>query len=131
MAHLAHRLPAGGHHAVPRRPGLSLGQRPQLAQPSIEDWLSFGSVGAVYVLTLIHGVLLRRGLSGRVAAYIQVVGDLIVATALVYLSGGPESPFTFIFPLTVFLAAILLPRLGTFLVAGRVRALIRRHVLLD
>ena len=44
---------------------------------------------------LVYGLMLRggRGASGR--AYVQVLGDIALASVLVFLTGGRRSPFTF------------------------------------
>ncbi|HZH78221.1 MAG TPA: PAS domain-containing sensor histidine kinase, partial [Archangium sp.] len=51
------------------------------------DVLSFAVIGLVYVLTLLYGLMLRGGRVDRVAAVVQVAGDLIIASMLVFLTG--------------------------------------------
>src|SRR5258706_15017617 len=50
--------------------------------------------------------------------YAQLLGDLLVVTGFVYLSGGAESPFSFLYLLTIIIGSILLVRRGGFLVAA-------------
>lgn len=85
---------------------------------SHEDSLSFGVIGVVYALTLVYGVMLRRGWVGPEAAYVQVFGDVVVACALVYVTGGVDSPYTFTYSLAVVGAAILLPQRGALVAAA-------------
>jgi two-component system sensor histidine kinase PilS (NtrC family) len=92
--------------------------RPPQAGLSAEDSLSFTVIGFVYVLTLISGLLLRRGRAGLSAAYLQIVGDLLVATSVVYLTGGTDSPFAFTYSVAVIAAAILLPQRGALVMAA-------------
>jgi len=84
---------------------------------TFEDQASFALIGFVYVLTLISGLVLRRGRVGMATAYLQVAGDLLVASAVVYLTGGVESPFTFTYSVAVIASAILLPQRGALTVA--------------
>src|SRR5258706_11376050 len=51
-------------------------------------------------------------------AGIQILGDLAVITGLVFISGGPESSFTFLYLATVAAGAILLGRRGGLIAAG-------------
>jgi two-component system sensor histidine kinase PilS (NtrC family) len=84
---------------------------------SREDAFSFAFIGAVYVLTLMYGLILRRRRIGNGAAYVQVIGDVLLASCLVYLTGGPESPFVFTYSLSVVAASILLYQRGAFFAA--------------
>jgi two-component system sensor histidine kinase PilS (NtrC family) len=92
--------------------------RPPQAGLSAEDSLSFVVIGFVYVLTLIYGLVLRRGRAGLAAAYLQILGDLLVATSVVYLTGGTDSPFAFTYSVAVIAAAILLGQRGALIVAA-------------
>lgn len=65
-----------------------------------------------YVVTLVNGIVLRRGSVGPAAAWVQVALDVFLAGALVFLSGGLESPFAVMFSLAVIGAAFLLGRRG-------------------
>ncbi|HEY8207570.1 MAG TPA: ATP-binding protein [Myxococcaceae bacterium] len=96
---------------------LRLLSRPVPESLTFEDSASFALIGFVYVLTLISGLVLRRGRVGMAIAYLQVVGDLVVASAVVYLTGGVESPFTFTYSVAVIAGAILLPQRGALTVA--------------
>ncbi len=86
---------------------------------STADSLSFALIAGVYLVTLVYGLLLRKGLGvSRRAAAAQVVGDIILASSLVYLTGAADSPFVFTYSLAVVGAAILLFRKGAFLTAA-------------
>ena len=84
---------------------------------SREDSLSFGMVVGVYALTLVYGFLLRRNRISRAVAYGQVLADVVIASALVYLSGGLESPFTFTYLLAIVGASIVLQERGALVTA--------------
>lgn len=51
-------------------------------------------------------------------ATLQILGDLMVITGLVYISRGPDSGFTFLYFASVSAGAILLGRQGGFIAAG-------------
>ncbi|MFZ5468504.1 MAG: two-component system sensor histidine kinase NtrB [Myxococcota bacterium] len=85
---------------------------------SAADSASFAVIGLVYVLTLIYGLVLRRGRVGRGAAYVQVLGDVVLASALVYLTGGADSPFTFTYLIAVIAASILIGQRGALIAAA-------------
>ena len=89
-----------------------------LEEPSGVDMLSFAVIGLVYLFTLVYGLMLRGGWADRMAAVAQVVGDLLVASVLVFLTGVGDSPFTFLYLLAVIGASILLDGRGALVCAG-------------
>jgi two-component system, NtrC family, sensor histidine kinase PilS len=92
-----------------------------LASPrelSRQDTLAFIGIGLVYVLTLIYGLWLRKGRVGKPAAVVQVAGDILVASGLLSVTGGAESPFSFTYSLAVIAASILLSQRGAFVTAA-------------
>ncbi|MBX5484704.1 MAG: PAS domain-containing protein, partial [Myxococcaceae bacterium] len=82
-----------------------------------EDSLSFVVIGVVYLMTLLYALLLRGSEVRRAAAWVQLLGDVLVATSLVYLTGGAESPFTFTYLLATVAGALLLYQRGAVVVA--------------
>jgi len=68
---------------------------------------------AVFFLVL-HRVWDDHGLQAR----LQVLTDLVFATAILYVTGGIDTSFNFLYPLLIIVASILLPRYWTFYVAG-------------
>jgi two-component system, NtrC family, sensor histidine kinase PilS len=86
-----------------------------LTELTREDTFFFGLIAIVYLSTLIYGLILRRHRVGPGAAYAQVLGDVLLASGLVYLTGGSESPFIFAYSLGVIAAAILLYQRGALL----------------
>ncbi len=73
---------------------------------------------STYFLTIIYSLLVNRIKNVVLFAYIQIFGDLIFDTVLVYLTRGIESPFIFLFSLTVIMAGIVLFRIGSFVTAS-------------
>jgi two-component system sensor histidine kinase PilS (NtrC family) len=100
---------------------------------SREDSLVFLGIGLVYVLTLIYGLWLRKGRVGRTAAVVQVAGDVLIASGLVSVTGGADSPVSFTYSLAVIAASILLSQRGAFVTAatcsGAYGAIVAQHVL--
>ncbi|MCY1081152.1 ATP-binding protein [Archangium sp. miwbw1] len=92
--------------------------QPMVEEPSRVDTLSFSVIGLVYLFTLVYGLMLRGGRADRVAAVMQVVGDLLIASVLVFLTGVGDSPFTFLYLLAVIGASMLLDGRGALLAAG-------------
>ena len=89
------------------------------AEVSATRILLFSVVLLVYILTAGYLIWLRRPRE-RLGLHVQsqIVLDVLVATALVYVTGSVESPFTFFYALPVINTAVFYPRRGTFLTAG-------------
>ncbi|MBL8950797.1 MAG: PAS domain-containing protein, partial [Myxococcaceae bacterium] len=100
--------------------GLRLAFAP--TQMGSADSLAFLLIGAVYLLTLLYAVALRAGLAGPRFAYGQVLGDVLLVSSVVFLTGGGESPFTFAYSVAVIGAAILLQQRGSIFAAAAATA---------
>ncbi len=75
-------------------------------------WMQSGIIAATYSATVVFGLLLRQGLEpGRVARP-MLATDLILTSALAYLTGGAQSPYTFLYALTIVAAGALSYRRG-------------------
>jgi two-component system sensor histidine kinase PilS (NtrC family) len=75
-------------------------------------------IAATYVLTVLHGIWLRGGRALVAQVYAQVAGDLLVITALVYISGGIRTGFMLLYPLSVLAGSVLVRRNGGVVLAG-------------
>ena len=73
---------------------------------------------ATYALTVAHVLALRFAASPAVPAYAQLGGDLLIITALVYVTGGVRPGFQLLYPLAVLSATMLVSRRGALAVAG-------------
>lgn len=96
-----------------------LGLQPR-AELTTADLTSTGLIIFSYVLTLVTGLLLRAGRIGPGVAWAQIVSDVLLASSVVFLTGGPRSPFSFLFLVSIVGAAVLLGTRGA--VAGFVGA---------
>ena len=71
-----------------------------------------------YAMTIAYAILSRTLRAVPPQIYAQLIGDLLIVTGFVYLTGGAESPFSFLYLLTIIIGSILLVRRGGFLVAA-------------
>lgn len=84
----------------------------------VEQFLYAIIVGA-YAASLGYLVVLRSAAQRlRTLAFAQIAGDVVIASGLVYMTGGAESFVVFLFPLAVVSAAVLLYRQGAILAAA-------------
>jgi len=76
------------------------------------------TAGLTYGLTLVY-ISLAKWLRSRVAnVMIQIGGDLVVETLLVYFTGGLDSPFSFLYLVSIITASMMLYRRGGLLAAS-------------
>lgn len=76
------------------------------------------TAGLTYVLTLAYigvGQILE---SRRINLMVQIGGDLMVETLLVYFTGGLDSPFSFLYLVSIITASMLLYRRGGIFAAS-------------
>lgn len=73
---------------------------------------------AVYLISIVYALLLNRVYNLEFFAYIQIIGDLITETFLVYITGGIDSSFSFTYIITIIYASIILYRRGGYVIAG-------------
>lgn len=74
--------------------------------------------GLTYGLTLAYIVLGRVGVSRLINLMAQIGGDLLVVTLLVYFTGALDSPFSFMYLVSIITAAMLLYRRGGLMAAS-------------
>lgn len=74
--------------------------------------------GVTYALTLVYIALGMTIASRGVNLMIQTGGDLAVETLLVYFTGGLDSPFSFLYLVSIITASMLLFRRGGLLAAA-------------
>ncbi|HTR55701.1 MAG TPA: ATP-binding protein [Kofleriaceae bacterium] len=83
----------------------------------VEVWLQSAIIAATYVSSIVFGVLLRRKLAPQRVARPMLANDLVLTSALVYVTGGVLSPYAFLYALTIVSAGALLYRRGALVVA--------------
>jgi two-component system sensor histidine kinase PilS (NtrC family) len=92
-----------------------------LIQLTFSIWLPLSPIyylaAASYSTSLLALATLRR-LDAGVNAVIQILGDLVVVTGLVWISGGPDSGFTFLYLAVVVSGTLLFGKSGGLVTAG-------------
>lgn len=78
----------------------------------------YALIGAIYFLTFVSAVVLPLLMGEHLQAYVQIVGDILITTAVIYLTGGLESAFSFMYILTIINAGLLLKTRGAVLTAS-------------
>src|SRR3954462_1128326 len=58
-------------------------------------WLQSSVIAATYLSTVVFGLLLRQGFAPSRVARPMLANDLVLTSALVYITGGAQSPYTF------------------------------------
>src|SRR6266498_1754451 len=76
------------------------------------------TAGVTYVFTLLYIAVGKLFPSRRVNLAIQLGGDLVIETFLVYVTGGLDSPFSFLYLVSIITASMLLYRRGGLLAAS-------------
>lgn len=76
------------------------------------------TAGLTYGLTLVYIALAKWMRSRAVSLMVQIAGDLGVETLLVYFTGGLDSPFSFLYLVSIITASMLLYRRGGLLAAS-------------
>jgi two-component system sensor histidine kinase PilS (NtrC family) len=71
-----------------------------------------------YTLAIVYAILLRWMPVASWHAGVQLFFDLLMVTALIYLTGTQDSYFIWLYPLAIIVASILFSRKSTFIVAG-------------
>ncbi len=73
----------------------------------------FSIILGTYSASLVYLLVLRGARAWHLRlAYAQVLGDVLIAACMVWLTGGAESILVFLFPLAVVISAVLLGRRG-------------------
>lgn len=76
------------------------------------------TAGLAYALTLVYITALQLIPSRKLNLMLQTGGDLVVETLLVYFTGGLDSPFSFLYLVSIIAASMLLYRRGGLFTAS-------------
>jgi two-component system sensor histidine kinase PilS (NtrC family) len=71
-----------------------------------------------YLIDLIHHILLKISNDYTAQSYLQIGLDIVMVSLVVYFTGGLDSYFYFLYPLTVLVGSIVLSQGGAYLVAN-------------
>jgi len=75
-------------------------------------------ISFTYFLTIVYGFLLSKIKNLRAMAYQQILGDVVLTTILIYITGGTESIFSFVYLFSVISASMILYGRGGLIVAS-------------
>ena len=75
-------------------------------------------VATWYTVAAFFIVLQRVWQESAVQARLQVLTDLAFTTALVYLAGGVDASFNFLYPLIIIIASVMLPAYWSYCIAA-------------
>lgn len=79
-------------------------------------WMQSAIIAAQYVATVVFGVLLRTGLAPNRITRPMLAGDLVLSSLLAMATGGAQSPYIFLYALTIVAAGALSYRRGAVVV---------------
>ena len=75
-------------------------------------------LASVYFISIMYAYLLKRLQNLSLLAYIQLLLDTVFITVLIYISGGIESIFSFLYVLSIISGSIILYRKGGLITAS-------------
>lgn len=89
-----------------------------LTTTNLPKALFVATILVAYTISIFYILLLSVWTDTRNQARLHVLTDLAIATVMVYVTGGIDSSFNFLFPLIIIVASILLTRPWAFLTAS-------------
>jgi two-component system sensor histidine kinase PilS (NtrC family) len=75
-------------------------------------WLQSSVIAATYFSSIVFSVQLRRGVAPAFVARQMHVNDIVLTSALIFITGGALSPYMFLYALTIVSAGALSYRRG-------------------
>lgn len=90
----------------------------RLTHTNIEQTQFVSVILLWYTLAVFFVVLQTILQDAKIQARVQILTDVGMATALIYVSGGIDTSFNFLYPLVIIVASILLPRWWAYLTAS-------------
>jgi len=89
----------------------------RLTDTAVPERAFISVIALWYTISVFYVVLLPLWREQSTQARLQVVTDLVLANAVIYLTGGIDTSFNFLNPLIIIMASILLSRTWAFLSA--------------
>ncbi|MBF0572528.1 MAG: two-component sensor histidine kinase [Desulfamplus sp.] len=71
----------------------------------------------ILLLSVIYGLLFKKFSTNPIFAYIQLTIDSFTVSAIIFITGGFQSIFTFIYLMVIITASVLLYRKGSLIIA--------------
>ncbi len=89
-----------------------------LTTTGVDKRLFIGVILAWYTVAAAHMIVLSYWKDLRMQARLQVGSDLIFTTLIIYVTGGIDTSFNFLYPLIIIIASILLSQVWAYYTAG-------------
>ena len=86
-----------------------------LAEPLV---FIYGLIAAIYLLSFVYSIILRRVKRPLLFAYIQLIIDTVVVTLILFVTGGFSSIFSFLYLVVIIYSSMLLFRRGSMIIAA-------------
>jgi two-component system sensor histidine kinase PilS (NtrC family) len=86
-----------------------------LAKPLL---LIYSLIAAIYILTVIYALMLRKICNLRALAYLQIGVDTVIVTMIIFITGSYNSIFSFLYLVVIIYSSLLLFRRGSMLTAA-------------
>jgi two-component system, NtrC family, sensor histidine kinase PilS len=90
----------------------------RLTHTNVSEWAFVSVILLWYTVGVFFLVLHSVWEDSKLQARIQVVSDLALTTGVIYITGGIDTSFNFLYPLVIIVASILLPRWWAYLTAA-------------
>ena len=75
-------------------------------------------VGVILFLSIFYFIFFLKKYSEIFQSYLQLITDTFLITSLIYLTGGIQSPFSFLYIITILTASIMLSKRGILLISS-------------
>ncbi|HWY67657.1 MAG TPA: ATP-binding protein [Terriglobales bacterium] len=90
----------------------------RLTHTNVSEWAFVSLILLWYTVGVFFLLLQSVWEDYKLQARIQVISDLALTTAVIYITGGIDTSFNFLYPLVIIVASILLPRWWAYLTAA-------------
>ncbi|PYY13874.1 MAG: hypothetical protein DMG61_11860 [Acidobacteria bacterium] len=90
----------------------------RLTHTNVSEWAFVSVILLWYTVGVFFLLLYSVWEDFALQARIQVISDLALTTAVIYITGGIDTSFNFLYPLVIIVASILLPRWWAYLTAA-------------
>jgi two-component system, NtrC family, sensor histidine kinase PilS len=89
-----------------------------LTTTSVDKRLFIGVILAWYAVAAAHMIIMSFWKDLRTQARVQIGTDLVFTTLIIYVTGGIDTSFNFLYPLIIIIASVLLSQAWAYYTAG-------------
>lgn len=91
---------------------------PEEFQPYWDLYYVYYVIGLTYFLSIIYAIFHNFVKNKEIFVYFQLINDLSIITFIIYITGGIESSFSFLYFISIISASIILFRRGALIIAS-------------